>query len=405
MAVVDRSAPPYKTAGAIALVLLTIGAALVWGQFRGEFRSRADLTLISPRAGLVVDPGSKVTLNGVEIGRVSRIAAVDVEGASHARLTLQIDPRHLHLIPANVTADVNASTVFGNKYIALRSPEHPSAQRITPGAEITATWVSTEFNTLFETVMAISERVDPVRLNQTLTAAAQALDGMGTQFGESLSDGNAILERFNAQMPAFRRDLRGLNALADLYAGAAPDLFDGLGAAAVTAATLTDQRGAVDAALLAAIGVGATGADILDRGGPYLVRGAADLIPTAQLFDYYSPQLLCTLRNYHDAAPLMAQVFGGDNGYSLATAGTIFGLGGMPNPYVYPDNLPRVNARGGPGGRPGCWQKITRELWPAPYLVMDTGLSIAPYNHVELGSPMFTEYVWGRQIGAPTINP
>ena len=42
------------------------------------------------------------------------------------------------------------------------------------------------------------------------------------------------------------------------------------------------------------------------------------------------------------------------------------------------DNLPRVNARGGPGGRPGCWQKITRELWPAPYLVMDTGLSIAP---------------------------
>jgi phospholipid/cholesterol/gamma-HCH transport system substrate-binding protein len=48
------------------------------------------------------------------------------------------------------------------------------------------------------------------------------------------------------------------------------------------------------------------------------------------------------------------------------------------NPYVYPDNLPRVNARGGPEGRPGCWQKITRDLWPAPYLVLDTGASIAP---------------------------
>jgi DNA-binding NarL/FixJ family response regulator len=54
------------------------------------------------------------------------------------------------------------------------------------------------------------------------------------------------------------------------------------------------------------------------------------------------------------------------------------------NPYVYPDNLPRVNARGGPEGRPGCWQPITRDLWPAPYLVMDTGASIAPYNHFGL---------------------
>ena len=404
MAVVDRPAPPYKTVGALALVLLAIGAALIWGQFRGDFRSRTELTLVSPRAGLVVDPGSKVTLNGVEIGRVGAIAAVTIEGTTHARLTLQVDPRYLHLVPANVGADINASTVFGNKYIALRSPEDPSAQRLSAGDEITASWVSTEFNTLFETIMAISEQVDPVKLNQTLTAAAQALDGMGAAFGASLDDGNAILERVNAQMPQFRRDIRGLTALAEVYTDAAPDLFDGLASAALTAGTLHDQRAAIDDALMAAIGFSDTAGDIVERGGPYLVRAAQDLIPTSKLFDYYSPQLFCTIRNYYDAAPLMAQVFGGDNGYSLASAGTIFGMG-VPNTYVFPDNLPRVNAHGGPGGRPGCWQKVTRELWPAPYLVMDTGLSIAPYNHFELGQPLFTEYVWGRQIGAPTINP
>ena len=404
MAVVDRPAPPYKTVGALALVLLAIGAALIWGQFRGDFRSRTELTLISPRAGLVVDPGSKVTLNGVEIGRVGDIAAVTIEGTTHARLTLQVDPRYLHLVPANVGADINASTVFGNKYIALRSPEDPSAQRLSAGDEITASWVSTEFNTLFETIMAISEQVDPVKLNQTLTAAAQALDGMGAAFGASLDDGHAILERVNAQMPQFRRDIRGLTALAEVYTDAAPDLFDGLASAALPAGPLHDQRAAIDDALMAAIGFSDSAGDIVERGGPYLVRAAQDLIPTSKLFDYYSPQLFCTIRNYYDAAPLMAQVFGGDNGYSLASAGTIFGMG-VPNTYVFPDNLPRVNAHGGPGGRPGCWQKVTRELWPAPYLVMDTGLSIAPYNHFELGQPLFTEYVWGRQIGAPTINP
>jgi phospholipid/cholesterol/gamma-HCH transport system substrate-binding protein len=44
-------------------------------------------------------------------------------------------------------------------------------------------------------------------------------------------------------------------------------------------------------------------------------------------------------------------------------------------------------------------------LWPAPYLVMDTAASVAPYNHFELGQPAYTEYVWGRQYGENTINP
>lgn len=401
----DRSAAPQiRVFGAVALALLTGLAAVIYLQFRGDFRYRVDLTVLSPRAGLGVDPGSKVTFNGVEIGRVHTISPADVDGTPHARLAVQIEPRYLSLIPANVTADINATTVFGNKYIALRSPENPSPEHISPNGEITATWTSTEFNTLFETVMAIAEQVDPVKLNLTLTAAAQALDGMGAKFGQSLQDGNAILADFTARTDQFGHDTRFLADLADRYADAAPNLFDGLAAAVRTAATLDEQRDAIDRALLAAVGFGATTGDILERGGPYLARGAQDLIPTSKVFDFYSPQLLCTIRNYYDVAPLMASTFGGDNGYSLDSAGTIFGFG-LPNPYVYPDNLPRVNAHGGPEGKPGCWQKITKDLWPAPYLVMDTGLNIAPYNHFELGSPMFTDYVWGRQVGEPTINP
>jgi phospholipid/cholesterol/gamma-HCH transport system substrate-binding protein len=112
--------------------------------------------------------------------------------------------------------------------------------------------------------------------------------------------------------------------------------------------------------------------------------------------------LFCAIRNFAELQIRSSAVLGG-NGYSLATSsGTV---GGAGNPYVYPDNLPRVNARGGPEGRPGCWQKITRELWPAPYLVMDTGASIAPYNHAEIPQPMLIDYVWGRQVGQYTINP
>jgi phospholipid/cholesterol/gamma-HCH transport system substrate-binding protein len=152
---------------------------------------------------------------------------------------------------------------------------------------------------------------------------------------------------------------------------------------------------------MAAVGFAGTATESIQRAGPYLIRGAADLIPTTELLDEYRGMIFCTIRNYHDVAPDFARVLG-NNGYSLASAGTILGAG---NPFVYPDNLPRVNAHGGPEGRPGCWQKITRELWPNPYLVMDTGYSLAPYNHVEIGQPFLIDYVWGRQIGEPTINP
>ena len=195
--------------------------------------------------------------------------------------------------------------------------------------------------------------------------------------------------------------MRRLADLGEIYTHASPDLWAFLQNAVTTARTLTRQQGDLDAALLAAVGVGKTGEDIFVRGGPYLVRGAADLVPTAALLDTYSPELFCTIRNLHDTAPTVANAIGG-NGYSLSAAGTILPA---PNPYVYPDNLPRVNAHGGPGGRPGCWQTITRDLWPAPYLVMDTGASLAPYNHLDLGQPLFTEYVWGRQYGENTINP
>ena len=394
--------PPYKLAGLI-LALITIAVVvLAYMQFRGDFLNREQLTMISSRAGLSMDPGAKVTYNGVEIGRVGNVQAVSVGDQPRAKITLDVDPKYLKFIPQNVNADITATTVFGNKYISFTSPKNPTPQRITPKDIIDVTSVTTEFNTLFETVVEVAQQVDPVKLNQTLSATAEALSGLGDRFGQSIVHGNEILADVNPQMPQIRQDNRLLADLGDVYANAAPDLFDGLKNAVTTARTLNEQQGNIDQALMAAVGFGNTGGDIFERSAPYLVRGTADLVPTSQLLDTYSPELFCMIRNYHDIEPKASAALGG-NGYSLRTTSEL--MIGAGNPYVYPDNLPRVNARGGPEGRPGCWQPITRDLWPMPYLVMDTGASIAPYNHIELGQPLLIEYVWGRQIGENTINP
>jgi len=508
---VDRHKPPYKVAGAVFLVLVAIAASFVFLQFRGDLMRKTHLTVLSPRAGLVVDPGSKVTYNGVEIGKVAGVDYVDIGGAAKARLTLNVEPRYVAFIPRNVVADVRATTVFGNKYISFSSPKDPSPQRITShdvidaasvttefntvfetvmslseqvdpielNATLTATaqavaglgerfgdslrnanqimadldprmpqihadtgaladladvyanasldlWdgldnatttaqtlndqrgnidaasVTTEFNTVFETVMSLSEQVDPIELNATLTATAQAVTGLGERFGDSLLNANRIMDDLNPRMPQLRADTQAVADLADVYADASTDLWDGLDHAAITARTLNDQRGNIDAALLAAIGFGKTAADSLERAGPYFVRAAEDLLPTTTLLDDYRGMIFCTIRNYAEVAPRLSKVLGGDNGYALKSYGTIALPG---DPFIYPDNLPRVNAHGGPEGRPGCWQKVTKYLYPFPYLVMDTGYSIAPYNHLEFASPLVSEYLWGRQIGESTINP
>jgi phospholipid/cholesterol/gamma-HCH transport system substrate-binding protein len=397
-----RYDPPIRTAQALMFTAIAVVVVLVFFQFRGDFTPKTQLTMVASRSGLSMDPGSKVTYNGVQIGRVAKIQEITQNGQSRAKFTLDVNPKYIHLIPANVEANLRATTVFGNNYVSFTSPKNPVKQRVSPNTVIDATSVSTELNTLFETVVSVFQKVDPVKLNATLTAADQALDGLGDKFGQAIINGNAILADLNPQQPQFRYDVQKLADLADAYANASPDLWDFLHNAVTTTRTLNEQQRNLDAALMASVGFGNTGADIFERAGPYLVRGTEDLLTTSQGLDEYSPMIYCMIRNYHDVAPKAADAFGG-NGYSLRLHDEV--LPGAGNPWVYPDNLPRVNAHGGPEGRPGCWQEVTKDLWPAPYLVMDTGASIAPYNHIGLGQPFAIDYVWGRQIGENTINP
>jgi phospholipid/cholesterol/gamma-HCH transport system substrate-binding protein len=393
--------PPYYRTGLVSLIVLATGLVLVWLQFRGDLLPSAQFTMIATRSGLSMDPGAKVTYNGVQVGRVGKVEEITQGGHPRAKFTLEVNPKYVDVIPANVHAEVVASTAFGNKYVGLLSPKNPAAQHISSSEVIDATHVTTEFNTLFETVLSIAEKVDPVKLDATLAAAAEAINGLGDKFGMSITNGNDILGDLNQRMPQIRHDVQRVTDLADVYAEASPDLWNALRNAVTTARALNDNQANLDAALLASVGLGNTTSDIFERGGQYLRRGLHDLVPTAQLLDYYSPQVVCSVRKLHDAAPKVAALAGG-NGYSLQG---YLELGGAANAYVYPDNLPRVNARGGPEGRPGCWQEITRDLWPAPLLVLDTGAASTPYNQLGIGTPWAMEYVWGRQMGENTINP
>src|ERR1700759_528361 len=153
---------PDTAAGIGLFVACALLLALIYEQFRGDFTPKTKLTMLAARAGLVMDQGSKVTYNGVSIGRVAGISEIQHGGKPAARFTLDVNPEFVDLIPANVIAKIQATTVFGNKYVSLTSPKDASPQRITSENLIDATSVTTEFNTVFETIIQIAESVDPV---------------------------------------------------------------------------------------------------------------------------------------------------------------------------------------------------------------------------------------------------
>ena len=192
--------------------------------------------------------------------------------------------------------------------------------------------------------------------------------------------------------------------LADVYADASPDLWDGLENAVTTARTFNAHSGDIDAALMAALGFAEhRRRQPRTRRRPTWCAAPPTWCRRPSCSTTTARMIFCTIRNYRDVAAAGRATALGGNGYSLARRrARSLGAG---NPFVYPDNLPRVNAHGGPEGRPGCWQKITRDLWPCAVSGDGHRHSLAPYNHVELGQPMLIDYVWGRQVGEHTINP
>ena len=70
-----------------------------------------------------MEPGAKVKLRGVQVGRVAGVQG----GQDPISLQLELFPGQISDIPANAEAQIRATTVFGAKYVDLIYPDNPSS--------------------------------------------------------------------------------------------------------------------------------------------------------------------------------------------------------------------------------------------------------------------------------------
>ena len=144
-------------------ILVASLIALTAGSFSGKFQAFIPLTLVSDRAGLVMEPGAKVKLRGVQVGQVASIGT-DVKAAE---LHLKMDPGPFKYLPSNLEAEIKSTTAFGSKYVDLIEPDPPSRTPLKPGAVLHSRNVTVEVNTVFENLQSVVGAIDPAKLNRS----------------------------------------------------------------------------------------------------------------------------------------------------------------------------------------------------------------------------------------------
>ncbi|MCX2711287.1 MCE family protein [Mycolicibacterium sp. J2] len=374
----SRIHPDWWTA---ILIVFVIGSlVLTWALFNGSFRRFVPVTLNSDRAGLVMEVGAKVKMRGVQVGRVGSVRG----GHDPVSLQLELDPDKIRYVPSNVLARIASTTVFGAKYVDLIPPDQPSGKVLAAGAILQSQNVSTEVNTVFQDLVGVIKKIDPAKLNSVLSAVAEGVRGQGERMGEATTAANEVLTALNQRADTIDADWRAFKDVNDTYAAAAPDIIRILDGAATTSATVATHARDLDALLINVLGFAQSGTQLLGPNKDNLVNAINTARPTTALLHTYNPEYTCVLLGGKNAIDFgQADYTGGANGKSLIVDAALL-LG--DDPYRYPDNLPIVAAKGGPGGKPGCGSlPDVAKNWPVRTLITNTGFGTGLDNRPNPG--------------------
>lgn len=372
--------------------MLSIGLTitLVAVLFRGDLSSTVQVTVLSSRAGLVMNPDAKVKLRGVQVGAVKSLETLP---DGRAVLHLAMDPAQLQQIPANVGVDIASTTVFGAKYVRLTDPVDPSPQTMVPGQVLDASRVTVEVNTVFEQLTAVLSTIDPAKLNQTLGAIASAIDGRGQSIGQMLVDLDTYLATLDPGLPALSHDLTTAPTVFNAYADAAPDLLTAAGNASRISQSIVDEQHNLDAFLVSLIGLADVGNEVLTANRVPLADAVHLLAPTTDLTSQYNQALYCLMGGLIQAAYIKQPQVPG----AMVNAGFVLGK----ERYRYPTDLPKVAATGGPqcvAGLPNV-----RYLSRPPFVIADVGTNPARYGNegILLNTDALKQRLFGPIDGPP----
>ena len=218
----------------IASVIVFVLAASAL--FAGTFRDFVPVTLTSDRAGLVMEPGAKVKMRGVEVGRVGELRG----GQDPVALKLELFPEQAQLHSGQCAGpDPGHDRVrreVRRSDLSRRSQPEAAASRGRCCSRAMSAPRSTRSSRTWSGVL---DQIDAQKLNAVLAALADGVRGQGERIGQATTDANQVLLAINGRSDTIRQDWRSFKGFSDAYGSAAQDILNIVNAASTTSTTVT----------------------------------------------------------------------------------------------------------------------------------------------------------------------
>jgi phospholipid/cholesterol/gamma-HCH transport system substrate-binding protein len=379
-----------RIAAAVLAAIIVAFSVFTYLAYTASFTPTETVVVTSPRAGLVMDPEAKVKYRGIQIGKVENIAYTGEE----AKLTLAINKGELRYVPSNAPVRIASSTVFGAKSVEFLAPEQPSGTALRAGAVVAAESVQLEANTLFQTLIEVLDKINPIHLNATMSAIAEGLRGHGEDFGVTTAGLNQYLVQLNPKLPQVESLLSQTNTVANIYGDVGPDLVTVVNNAPKLSETIVDQQENLNATLLATIGLANEGADTLEPGADDYIAAIQRLRAPLKVLGDYSPEVGCIIQGVAKGRQRGADILGGYKPGAMVSSSFVLGV---PS-YTYPESLPIVNATGGPNcrGLPNIpSMQFGGSYFRSPFLVTDNALiPYEPFTEVQVDAPSTFQFLF-----------
>jgi phospholipid/cholesterol/gamma-HCH transport system substrate-binding protein len=379
-----------RIAAAVLAAILVAFSVFTYLAYTAAFTPTDTVTVMSPRAGLVMDKEAKVKYRGIQIGKVEDIGYT----GDQAKLTLAINRAEMRYVPSNAVVRIASTTVFGAKSVEFIAPKQSTGGSLRPGATIEAQAVQLEANTLFQNLIDVLHKVDPVHLNATLSAIAEGLRGHGDDFGATLAGLNQYLVQLNPKLPTVESDIAQTATVANIYGDAGPDLVTVIDNVPTISDTLIDEQDNLNATLLAATGLANEGYATLEPGADNYIAAIQRLRAPLKVLGDYSPVFGCILQGVKNGSERASRLVGGIKPGAMVSASFVLGV---PS-YTYPESLPIVNATGGPNcrGLPDIPSKQYGGSWyKAPFLVTDNAyIPYEPFTEVQVDAPNTLQFLF-----------
>lgn len=312
--------------------------------YNKDFTTTVKVTLETGNVGTSLQKGADVEVRGVVVGSVSGISSTGQGG----RIELALNPGQAKQLPSNVTAQLLPKTLFGQRYVSLVIPEHPSDTHLSNGDVIVPdrTVAATELQEVYTRLLPVLQAVKPSQLAATLDAVAESLRSEGASIGQTITTLSNYLHEFAPKVPQMVRDIQQFTQAAKTYTAAAPDLLQALRNFTVTNQTLVQERAQFVDLLHTVTSSSNRLADFSETNSQDIITLARDSLPTLRVVAKYSSEFPCLSRALVDFIPVMDSALGaGTNQPGLHV--TLQVIPARPR-YFPGTDTPRFNSTGGP---------------------------------------------------------